>query len=228
MAKKKKAKQGSKAPAVIQVDIVSDVVCPWCWLGARYFLDAAKKSGRKVNLTWRPYMLDPNVPQEGVPYGEYMKAKFGDTPSNRFTAMREALEAAAPDAGINYRFGDIKMRPNTLNAHRLLRWATGQGLGTEAAEALFKAIFDDLKDVGDKAVLADIAAGIGMDKDLVLELLNGDNDLKSVEEEIVYFQNLGVSGVPCFIYGGQFAVQGAQPAETHLAALEKAASLPPE
>lgn len=223
---KKKARKGSKDPGVIQVDIVSDIVCPWCWLGARYFQQAAKKSGRKINLTWRPYMLDPTVPAGGVPYETYMKNKFGDGPPDKFKAMREMLEAAAPDAGINFRFGDIPMRPNTLDAHRLMRWAAGQEAGTAAAEALFKAFFDDLRDVGDHAVLKDIAQEAGLDGDLVAELLKSDKDRSAVEEEIAYFRNLGVNGVPCFIYGGQFAVQGAQPPETHLAALEKAASLP--
>lgn len=227
-SKAKKASKGSGKPAVVTVDIVSDIVCPWCWLGSRYFHMAAKKSPHAVQLTWRPYMLDPNVPEGGVPYAEYMKVKFGSGPSDKFKAMRQALEEAAPAAGINFRFGDMPMRPNTLDAHRLMRWAGGQGLGTQAAESLFKAFFDDLKDVGDKAVLADIAGEIGLDKALTAGLLAGDDDKKTVMEEITFFQNLGVSGVPCFIYGGRFAVQGAQPPETHLAAIEKAASLPAE
>ena len=214
----------------ISVDIVSDIVCPWCWLGASYFQMAAKKSQRPIELTWRPYMLDPNVPSEGVPYKDYMKAKFGsstqDGSGDRFKAMREALEAAAPTAGIKFRFDDIPMRPNTLNAHRLMRWAEGQGKASETAEALFRAFFDDLEDVGNSAVLSAIAAKVGLDKDLVEDLLERDDDADKIREEIAFFQRLGVTGVPCFIYEGQFAVQGAQPAETHLAALEKAANLP--
>lgn len=226
MAKKKTGKTGRKSPAVIQVDLVSDIVCPWCWLGARYFLQAAEKSGHKINLSWRPYMLDPTVPENGTPYNTYMKNKFGEGPSDRFKAMRDALEAAAPDAGINFKFDNISMRPNTMNAHRLMRWASGQGFGTQTAEALFKAFFDDLEDVGDHVVLARIAGEVGLDETLVADLLKADNDREAVQEEIAFFRNLGVNGVPCFIYGGQFAVQGAQPLETHLAALEKAASLP--
>ena len=220
MAKRKAPKQ------TIQVDIVSDIVCPWCWLGVRYFQKAAKQSKYDVNLTWRPYMLDPAVPEEGTPYSAYMKQKFGNGPSNRFKAMRESLEAQGPTLGIDFKFDDILMRPNTLNAHRLLKWAQGQDLGDAASDALFRTFFTDLKDVGDHAILKEIAEEIGMDAKLVEELLAKDDDKNAVREEIMYFRNLGVNGVPCFIYNGQFAVQGAQPAETHLKAMEQAAKLP--
>ena len=223
MAKRKPSKN-AKTP--IQVDIVSDIVCPWCWLGVRYFQKAAKQSKHEVNLTWRPYMLDPTVPEGGVPYNAYMKQKFGDGPSDRFKAMREALEAQGPDVGINFKFGDIPMRPNTLNAHRLLKWAQGQDLGDEASDALFRTFFTDLKDVGDHNILKEIAEEIGMDAELVAELLSKEDDKNSVREEILFFRNLGINGVPCFIYNGQFAVQGAQPVDAHLKALDEAAKMP--
>lgn len=226
MAKKKSSKSVN---APIQVDIVSDIVCPWCWLGIKYFEKAGKQSGRQIDLTWRPYMLDPSVPEEGVPYKDYMKQKFGtDGPNNRFKSMRQALEDAAPEVGIDFKFGQIPMRPNTLNAHRLLKWAQGQDVGTAAAEALFKAFFTELKDVGNLKILKNIAAEIGMDAELVGELLIKDDDKNAVLEEIMFFRNLGVNGVPCFIYNGQFAVQGAQPVDAHLKALNEAAKLSPE
>ena len=224
MAKRK----STKAPKqTIQVDIVSDIVCPWCWLGVRYFQKAAKQSKHDINLTWRPYMLDPTLPEEGTPYSAYMKQKFGNGPSNRFKAMRESLEAQGPTLGIDFKFDDIPMRPNTLNAHRLLKWAQGQDLGDAASESLFRAFFTDLKDVGDHTILKEIADEIGMDAELVGELLAKEDDKNTVREEIMFFRNLGVNGVPCFIYNGQFAVQGAQPAEAHLKALDEAAKLPP-
>lgn len=214
-----------KADQNIQVDIVSDIVCPWCWLGARYFHQAAKQSEHKVQLTWRPYMLDPNVREGGMNYAEYMRAKFGGGSSDKFKPMRDHLEQAAPQVGITFKFDDIPMRPNTLNAHRLMHWASGQGLATEASEALFAAFFDRLEDVGAPGVLAEIAGDIGLDKSLVAELLASDKDKAKVNDEITYFRSLGVSGVPTFIYQGQFAVQGAQPVEVHVDAMEKAASL---
>ena len=224
MAKKKSSKTPKQT---IQVDIVSDIVCPWCWLGVRYFQKAAKQSKHDINLTWRPYMLDPEVPADGVPYNVYMKNKFGDGPSDRFKAMREALEAQGPDVGIDFKFGEIPMRPNTLNAHRLIKWAQGQDLGDAASEALFRAFFTELKDVGDHGILKEIAEDVGMDGELVEELLSKEDDKNAVREEIMFFRNLGINGVPCFIYNGQFAVQGAQPVEAHLKALDEAAKLPP-
>ena len=221
MAKKKKSSQN-----IVQVDIVSDIVCPWCWLGARYFLSAANKSKHTALLTWRPYMLDPMVTRQGVPYKDYMKKKFGAGPSDKFKAMREHLKQAAPDAGISFNFDAISMRPNTLNAHRVMRWAGGQDLGTDMAEALFAAFFKDNRDVGDRDVLASLAGNVGLDSDVVSELLASDKDEKPVTDEIAFFQRIGVLGVPTFIYQGQFAIQGAQPVETHLEALEKAANLP--
>ena len=224
MAKKKSTKTPKQT---IQVDIVSDIVCPWCWLGVRYFEKAAKQSKHDVKLTWRPYMLDPEVPQGGVPYDAYMKQKFGtDGPSDRFKAMRDALETAGPGAGIDFKFGQIPMRPNTLDAHRLLKWAQGQELGGPASEALFRAFFTQLKDIGDHNILKEIAAEIGMDAELTAELLTRDDDKNAVREEIMFFRNLGINGVPFFIYNGQFAVQGAQPVEAHLKALDEAANLP--
>ena len=228
MAKKKSTKKSkSTGRQIIQVDIVSDVVCPWCWLGVRYFQKAAKQSKHDVRLTWRPYMLDPEVPAGGVPYQEYMDKKFGsDGPSDRFKTMRDALEEAGPTVAIDFKFNNIPIRPNTLDAHRLIKWAQGQGLGDAASEALFQAFFTDSKDIGNPATLSDIAQEIGMDSDLTAELLAGEDDKNAVREEILFFRNLGINGVPCFIYNGQFAVQGAQPAAAHIKAIEQAANLP--
>lgn len=213
------------APTPIQVDIVSDIVCPWCWLGTRYFHQAVQTSGADISVTWRPYMLDPTVPSEGMPYKAYMKAKFGDGPSDRFKSMREHLIQAAPEAGITFNFSDIPMRPNTLNAHRLIKWAQGQDKANAASEALFNAFFKDLKDIGNPSVLTEIAQDIGLDPDVVSNLLTGDQDKASIQQEIQFFKGLGISGVPTFIYNGQSVVQGAQPPEHHLKALAQAKTL---
>ncbi len=219
------AKQRNPAP-IIHVDIVSDIVCPWCWLGYRYFAQAAKKSGRKIKLSWRPFMLDASTPKEGVPYKDYMRSKFGDGPSNKFIAMREHLESAGPELGIDFKFSGIPMRPNTMAAHRLMRWAEGQELGSEAAEALFQAFFTDHKDVGDINVLAEIAESLGMDGELTAKLLESDQDEAAVTEELFFYRDLGVNSVPTFIYNGQFAIQGAQELQAHLKAIEEAAKHP--
>lgn len=222
MAKRKSSK---RAILPVEVDIVSDFVCPWCWLGYKQFLVAADKTKPRPNLSFRPYMLDPTVPAEGANYRAYMKDKFGDKPDSRWKAMREHLEAAGPDAGIAFDFKAITRRPNTLNAHRLMRWAQGQELGPACAEHLFRAYMEKGEDIGDVKVLCTIAEKIGMDPDIVRDLLDGDQDKVDVQNEILFFRGLGVSGVPTFIYGGQMAVQGAQSPETHRKVLADAAQL---
>ncbi len=200
--------------AGLTLDVVSDVVCPWCWLGKKR-LEAAidQWTDGPVAITWRPFQLDPSVPVGGVPYKDYMRAKFADGGGeDRFRPMREHLEAAAPQAGIRFRFDDIPRRPNTRDAHRLIRWAQGQGHGNAAVEALFRAFFDEVRDIGDPKVLAAVAGEIGLDAAIVADLLASDRDRAEVAEEEMFFRRLGVAGVPVFIANGARAVQGAQEA----------------
>ena len=222
MAKRKSSQTPTQA---VEVDMVSDFVCPWCWLGFKYYLDAAKKSKPRPNLTFRPYMLDANVPEAGADYRDYMKAKFGDKPDSRWKAMREHLETAGPEAGINFNFNAVTRRPNTLDAHRLMRWAQGQDLGFECAEKLFIAYMEKGEDIGDHAVLTRIAGEIGMDTEITADLLARDDNKADIQNEVLFFRGLGVTGVPTFIYGGQYAVQGAQPPEQHRKAIAEAAKL---
>lgn len=212
----------------VSVDIVADFVCPWCWLGKRNWDKAlALVSGVKVETIWRPYQLDPTLPREGRPYRAYMKAKFaGEEAAGRWAQMRDYLEAAAPDAGIEFRFDALEVRPNTLNAHRLMRWASGQGLAEPVAEALFRAFFADARDIGDRGVLVQLAGEAGMDAEIVAELLAGDKDAKAVWEEEMFYRKLGVSGVPTYIFNGQFAVSGAQDPETLADAIREASQAP--
>lgn len=212
----------------VQVDLVSDPVCPWCWLGLRYW-DEARRLAANVQTTTilRPYQLDPGVPQGGAPYRDYMRAKFGDGPSNRFTAMRTHLEDAAPGVGIVFNFDEIPMRPNTLDAHRLIRWAQGQDLGEAALDAVHKAFFEERRDIGDRAVLAAISGEIGLDPEIVADLLDSNKDAGEVLSEERFYRSLGVQGVPCFIFNGRFAVSGAESPQTLADAIRKAAAQPP-
>lgn len=198
--------------ASLSLDVVSDVVCPWCWLGKRN-LDAARAASPDIDVevTFRPHELDPSVPKEGVPYRAYMDAKLGgdEAARARFKAMREHLEAAAPAAGITFRFDDIELRLNTIDAHRLVRWSRGQGKDGEAKEALFRAYFDELRNISAHGALVEIAADIGLDADIVRELLATDRDVAAVREEAAFFRNLGVTGVPTFIANGALALPGA-------------------
>lgn len=218
----------SSAPA-IAVDIVADLVCPWCWLGKRNW-DAARALAPEVQVetVWRPYQLDPALPREGRDYREYMKAKFSGTNTERWTQMRAYLEEAAPAAGIEFRFDDIPVRPNTLNAHRLLRWGAGQDLADEVAEGLFRAFFAQSRDIGDPAVLSEIAAEAGLDGAIIADLLATDRDETAIREEEAFFRKLGVTGVPTYIFNGHFAVSGAQEPAVLADAIRQAANEPAE
>ncbi|GLQ19441.1 DsbA family protein [Algimonas porphyrae] len=214
--------------AAIQVDLVSDFVCPWCWLGYKQFMAAAQSSKNRPELTFRPYMLDPTVPEDGQDYRAYMTAKFGEDSKDRFKESRAHLEKLGKDYGIAFDFSAISRRPNSLNAHRLLKWAQGQDAGPAVAEAIFRAYHEQGQDIGDTKVLCDIAEQAGLDGSLVRELLARDDDKLEIQQEIMFFRGLGISGVPTFIYNGQFAVQGAQDPATHKQAFRQAIDNPPQ
>ena len=216
-------------PAPVRIDLVADFVCPWCWLGWRNWM-AAKKLAPDIRseVSWRPYELDPTLPEEGAPYRDYMKAKFSGQNAEHWKAMRTHLEAAAPEAGIDFRFDSIARRPSTINAHRVIRWARGQSAkkADAVAEGLFAAFFRDGRDIGDTSVLTGIAADAGLDREIVADLLASDRDKADVREEANFFRQLGVTGVPSFIFEGQFAVPGAAEPQVLADALRQAASLP--
>jgi predicted DsbA family dithiol-disulfide isomerase len=214
---------------IVSVDIVADLVCPWCWLGKRNW-DAARKlvPETPVETVWRPYQLDPALPREGRPYRDYMKAKFSGENTERWAQMRKYLEDAAPAAGIEFRFDAIAVRPNTLDAHRILRWAAGQGVADAAAEGLFRAFFADSRDIGDAKTLSEIAGAAGLDAALTAELLASDRDEATIREEEAFFRKLGVTGVPTYIFNGRFAVSGAQEPQILADAIRQAASEPAE
>jgi len=215
------------SPAPVSVDIVLDLVCPWCWLGHRRF-EAARlmHPDIAVETVLRPFQLDSELPKSGAPYRDYMAKKFAGDAADRWRMMREYLEAAAPAAGIRFEFESVKTRPNTLDAHRVIRWARGQGRAEAAAELLFQRFFEKGEDIGDPAVLAAVAEDAGLNRELVAELLSTDRDAEAVEEEEAFFRSLGVSAVPAFIFNGQFAVSGAEEPEKLASAIAHAATLP--
>lgn len=203
------------------IEMVSDVVCPWCWLGLRRLKSAlAFVPHIEPEIWFRPYELDPNIPPEGVDYKAYMTAKFGgtgesgeDPQRNRFRAMRNALEEYGRNEDIPYDFAGITHRPNTFDAHRLIRWAQGQGLGMDAKERLFRAYFTEHLDIGDHDVLTRLSGEIGLDPAIVGKLLASDADMDTVRQEEQVFQQMGVRGVPTYIANRRYAAQGAETAE---------------
>ena len=221
-------KRSKPAPnAAIMVDFVSDFVCPWCWLGYAQFRAAAKGAKPKPELTFRPYLLDPTVPDEGVDNREYMAAKFGEGAKDKFAAARTTLREMGEPLGLTFNFDAVKRRPNSVHAHRLIKWAQGQDAGGAVAEGLFRAFHEEGRDIGDPAVLAEIATAAGLDGELVAELLARDDDKLAILQEAQFFRGLGVSGVPTFIYNGQFAVQGAQESAKHKRAFAEALKAQP-
>ncbi|MEO1038526.1 MAG: DsbA family oxidoreductase [Pseudomonadota bacterium] len=215
--------------APVSVDLVMDIVCPWCWLGHRYWaqaVDLAKEV--EVETVLRPFQLDADIPPAGLPYRDYMAKKFAGDSSGRWKMMREHLETAGPEVGIVFNFDDIPVRPNTLNAHRLIRWARGQDQSEAMAEALFKAFFEDRRDVGDAATLAELAGSVGLDPVIIADLLTSDRDAEAVRQEERFYRSLGVGGVPMYIFNGRFAVSGAETPDVLAKAIRQAAEQPGE
>jgi predicted DsbA family dithiol-disulfide isomerase len=205
----------------MQIDIVSDTVCPWCFIGKRRIERAmAMRPEVKFDVFWRPYRLDPTVPREGVDRKAYLKAKFGDSP--RSSAMGDAIRSEGAGEGIEFAFDKIAKTPNTLDSHRLVRWAAGAGVQDDMVERLFRAYFREGQDVGDPAVLSAIATAAGMDGDLVATLLAGDADLAEVEREAGLASEMGITGVPTFIFDSKFMISGAREAELLVRVIDKA------
>lgn len=209
----------------LRIEIVSDFVCPYCWLGKKRLEAALRlRPDLDAQLIWRPFELDPSVPQGGVPYLEFMRGIFGAAPEAE--ARREqawaGLTAAGAEAGAEYRFADIRTRPNTLDAHRLMRWAQEEGKGDAVAEALFAANFRDGRDIGDAETLAAIAAAAGMDSGAVRDWLAGDDDKEEVRAEEDLFRRGGVTGVPTFIIERRLALSGAQDPRVLIEAMDRA------
>ncbi|MGZ6010129.1 MAG: DsbA family oxidoreductase [Rhizomicrobium sp.] len=205
----------------MQIDIVSDTVCPWCFIGKRRIGRAmVMRPNVNFDVFWRPYRLDPTIPREGVDRRAYLKAKFGDSP--RSSAMGDAIRSEGAGEGIEFAFDKIAKTPNTLDSHRLVRWAAGAGVQDDIVERLFQAYFIEGRDVGDPAVLSAIATEAGMDGDLVATLLAGDADLAEVEREAGLASEMGISGVPTFIFDSKFMISGAREAELLVRVIDKA------
>jgi predicted DsbA family dithiol-disulfide isomerase len=196
----------------ITIDVVSDVVCPWCYLGkARLELAIAEVQDEVgVDINWRPYRLNPDYPPEGVDQKKSLEEKLGG--AERVAQAHKMLTDFGKEVGINFNFEAIKIGPNTLDAHRLIHWAMieDRDKADKVVNGLFKANFEEGRNVGDHAVLLDVAEKAGLDRAVTASLLASDADKVLVVEEIESAQKMGVNGVPFFIFDQQYAVSGAQ------------------
>jgi predicted DsbA family dithiol-disulfide isomerase len=208
------------APALV-VDVVSDVVCPWCYVGKRRLEAAlALRDDTNTAIRWRPFQLDGTIPAEGLDRVTYMTRKFGSL--DKIAGIQERLTAIGAQEGIAFDFAAIKRSPNTLDAHRLIRWADSLGRQGDIVEALFRAFFVEGRDIGDRAVLADIAAEQGLDRAEAAAMLVAGTEVEFVTREIEMAHQIGVQGVPFFIFAGKLAVSGAEAADVLAAAMAQA------
>lgn len=208
----------------ITIDVVSDVVCPWCFLGAKRLESAlAGLSDLAIEVRWRPYQLDPTIPPEGKERKAYMLAKFND--ENRLKQAHANLVTLGAIEGISFDFEAIAVAPNTLDAHRVIRWAaaSGEGVQGKLVSTLFSYYFEQGKNIGDHAVLIEAARESGMDAAVVEALLPTATDRPEVSNEIVTASRMGITGVPCFLLDGKYAVMGAQDTATLVEAIRQVA-----
>ncbi len=196
----------------VKLDILSDPICPWCYIGKTH-LDKALESvpDHPFVIEWHPFQLNPEMPDDGMDRRDYLEQKFG--------GKEGAVRAYAPivehaeNAGLSINFEGMKRTPNTLDAHRLIHWAGIENKQNEVVNALFDAYFVQTRDIGDHEVLADIADSVGMDAAVVLKLLKSDADREDIRNRDSHSRQMGVNSVPTYIVANQHAVPGAQPPE---------------
>ncbi|MBI6629113.1 DsbA family oxidoreductase [Pontibaca salina] len=197
---------------VVSLDILSDPICPWCYIGkAQLDRALAAEPGHPFAIQWHPFMLNPEMPREGMDRRTYLEAKFG----GQEAAIKAYLPVAehAQKAGLTINFDVMLRTPNTVDAHRLIHWAGIEQRQNAVVDALFDAYFVQGRDIGSNEVLADIADTIGMDASVVRRLLQSDSDVQNIRDRDTQAREMGVSSVPTFIVAGKHAVPGAQPPE---------------
>jgi predicted DsbA family dithiol-disulfide isomerase len=193
-----------------RIDVISDAICPWCWIGKRQLdtaLTTLRQEGLRFSVHWRPFQLNPDMPAGGVERSAYRAAKFGSLERSR--ELDAQVAEAGRAVGLDFRHDRMQRTPNTVRAHRLIRFAEGP-LQHALVEALFRAYFHEGQDVGDTAVLAEVAAGVGLD---AAEFLAGQEQEEQVRAEDAYFRRIGISGVPSFALEGRVLFSGAWPAD---------------
>jgi len=207
----------------LRIDVVSDVVCPWCFIGKRRLEKAvALTPDVPVEVHYHPYFLNDWIPRDGISRADYLTRKFGSVDAYRGMASRVA-EAAAQE-GLTYAVDRIARQPNTLDSHRLIHWAEQQGKAPAMKQRLMDLYFTEGADLTDRAVLLRAAGDVGLDTDEVRAGLASDRDVAEVAQKAQAAKEAGINGVPTFIVGGRYAVSGAQAPEALAQVIREAAA----
>jgi predicted DsbA family dithiol-disulfide isomerase len=207
----------------LPIEMVSDVVCPWCFIGKRRLEKAiALKPDIPVEVRFHPFFLNPWVPREGISREEYLVTKFGSV--ERYNSNAQRVADAARGEGLVYSFDKIKRQPNTLDCHRLILWAGEIGNAARMKQRIMDLYFTEGGDLTDREMLVQAAADSGLDADLIRQRLASEDDVARVEQAANSAKEAGIDGVPCFILGGLIAVSGAQAPEHIAQAIERAAN----
>lgn len=196
----------------MDVTIISDTICPWCYVGKRRFERAlSSRDNVEVNIEWRAFQLNPDMPAEGMDRHKYMVRKFGSP--ERVKEIFDAITAAGNGVGISFAFDKIARTPNTVGSHRLIAMAGANGRQDAVVEVLFRRYFEDAEDIGDLDVLVDAGVEAGLDAEGLRRYLESQEGAEAVLRENEAAHKVGISGVPCFIFDNKYAVSGAQEAE---------------
>ena len=204
----------------IRIDVVSDVVCPWCFIGKHRLEKAlALASDVPVEVHYRPYYLNEWIPAAGMSREEYLTTKFGSP--EKYKGIASRVQAAAAAEGLVYAVEKMSRQPNTRDAHRLIRWAEGIGKAPEMKQRLMDLYFTEGADLSNEAVLVQAAADVGLDPEDVRAALDSDKDIAEIEQEVNAAKEAGIQGVPCFILDGKYAISGAQAPEALAEAIQQ-------
>ncbi len=205
---------------MIRLDVFSDPVCPWCYIG-KANLDRALEStaDHPFAVEWHPFQLNPDMGPDGVDRVAYLEAKFGG--AERVSGITAHLETVSKEAGLAIDFARISRIPNTLNAHRLIHWAGLEGKQTAMVSALFKAYWREGRDIGNAGTLAAMAGEIGLDADVMARLLASDADIQAITDRDAHARSRGISAVPTFVIADQYVVSGAQPPQMWAQVIEE-------
>jgi predicted DsbA family dithiol-disulfide isomerase len=212
----------ANAATPIRIDIVSDVVCPWCIIGYKQLERALQETNTAADIHWHPFELNPQMADEGENLREHLAAKYGTTPEGSRQARARLTELGA-ELGFTFNFTDDMRMVNTFRAHQLLIWAEEHGRGHDLQMALFAAFFGERFDLNDSAVLAEVAAGIGFDGDEALAVLADGRYAQAVRQDEQFWISRGIEGVPAMIFDEKYLVVGAQGVDNYRSILEKIA-----